>query len=170
MREQIRSFPNVPVSMGTRIFLTAPSFSPLGTLPMLSKTDLTFPFHAVVVRKVREQYVQVSLWEFRTYTRRRRKPSISPYKWPKFELKMGRNRGARGGRSGGGGHPFFSTHNGGGGASATNGFTFTDIDDEPKFVELPDDFETDSGEETTKSTKYIGLLFQQMIHIFAKKC
>ncbi len=82
---------------------------------------------------------------------------------------MGRNRGARGGRSGGGGHPFFSTHNGGGGgASATNGFTFTDIDDEPKFVELPDDFETDSGEETTKSTTS-GLLLQQMIHIFAKK-
>ncbi len=82
---------------------------------------------------------------------------------------MGRNRGARGGRSGGGGHPFFSHNGGGGGASATNGFTFTDIDDEPKFVELPDDFETDSGEETTKSSKIIVLLFQQMIHIFAKK-
>ncbi len=81
---------------------------------------------------------------------------------------MGRNRGARGGRPGGGGHPFFATHNGGGGASATNGFTFTDIDDEPKFVELPDDFETDSGEETTKSSKTIVLFFRQMIHIFAK--
>ncbi len=79
---------------------------------------------------------------------------------------MGRNRGARGGRSGGGGHPFFS-HNGGGGA--TNGFTFTDIDDEPKFVELPDDFETDSGEETTKSSKNIVLLSCKLSIFLQKK-
>ena len=54
---------------------------------------------------------------------------------------MGRSKGNRNG-----GRPSFSATNGyGGGGGGGDKFTFTDIDDEPKFIELPDDFETDSG-------------------------
>jgi hypothetical protein len=45
----------------------------------------------------------------------------------------------RRGRNRGGGNKFSQ--------ASSNGHTFADIDDEPKFIELPDDFETESGEE-----------------------
>ncbi len=52
---------------------------------------------------------------------------------------MGRSKGARGGRSSS--TNYHSAANG----FADDKFTFADIDDEPQFIELPDDFETDSG-------------------------
>ncbi len=63
---------------------------------------------------------------------------------------MGRSRGhARGGGGGGGkrsGAPSASTSTSANGFFPGSSFTFADIDEEPKFIELPDDFETDSGE------------------------